>query len=165
MSFDLLAYARERRYRSRNLHDGRPVPPVRLARGGEHPRQTGYVGAADRIDAIVCRDGYVCYERNERIGWCVLARSCRGLRNRLRELRALPVLVKQEGDTEAAGDAPLELIDSVIQVLKPYRMASRPDARRLLKSKERPWRSRSRPKNERSGAGQYLRWGQTKNRA
>lgn len=53
---DLVGYAKAKRYRTRNIHDGLEVPPVR-ARGKR--KSIGYTGATDRCDVIVCYDGYV----------------------------------------------------------------------------------------------------------
>lgn len=119
MSFDLLAYARGRRYRTRNLHDGLPVPPARQRRTSSH--RAAFGADVDRFDVIICRYGYVCSEGN-RVGWALLCRSKRSLTMCLRAVQDGPgTVVKQLGDTEAAGDAPLEALESVLGVLEPYR--------------------------------------------
>jgi hypothetical protein len=125
MSFDLLAYAAEHRCRVRNLHDGDPVPPLR--RPHDHG-PSAYRGDEDRQDAIICRDGYVDYGGFgvDRIGFCVLCRSRRALAVRLRLLTQAGATVTQEGDTEAAGHAPLDRIDDVLAALRPYRRREAP---------------------------------------
>ncbi len=62
--FDPLSFAREHRYRLRNLHDGRPIPPARRMKAKDEgpATQSGYVGREDRHDAIV---GYELYLSNE----------------------------------------------------------------------------------------------------
>jgi hypothetical protein len=120
----LLAYARDHRLRTRNLNDGLPVPPARRQRVRGH--RPAYVGADDRDMAIVCRLGYVHEEENV-LGWALLCKSGKGLGIRLERLEKVPgVTVKQLGDTEAAGTAPVEAIDAVLDVLEPYRV--RPEA-------------------------------------
>ncbi|UCE61393.1 MAG: hypothetical protein JSU63_06520, partial [Phycisphaerales bacterium] len=57
---DLLAYAREHRYRVRNLHDGKPVPPAMPKKSSRD--KVGYVGDLDRWDAIVGHRGYVAMD-------------------------------------------------------------------------------------------------------
>jgi len=54
--FDLMAYAKKNRLRTRNLHDGYPVPPVRLKE--KVGTQAGYWGD-DRYDVIVGKNGYI----------------------------------------------------------------------------------------------------------
>jgi len=125
MSFDLLAYAEKHRYRVRNLHDGAPVPPTRRQ---HEQHSTGYRGEADRQDAIIGRHGYVDFGGwgEDRIGFCVLCRSRRALGVRLRLLEQAGATVTQEGDTEAAGYAPLARIDDVLAALRPYRRRETP---------------------------------------
>ncbi len=56
----LVEYARQHRYRLRNLHDGEPVPPAPKQKSDDNG--VGHVGASDRWDAIVGYDGYVADE-------------------------------------------------------------------------------------------------------
>ncbi len=122
MTFDLMTYADEHRCRTRNLHDGRPLHPLRVPvrRRGRSP---GYVGDEDRMDAIICRHGYACTEGNGRIGWYLFAGSAKGIKRWLPKLIAAGVVVEQEGDREAAGDAPVGSIDEILKVLQPYQRA------------------------------------------
>jgi len=123
MTFDLMTYADRHRYRTRNLHDGRPLHPLRVPvrhRG----RSSGYAGDDDRMDAIICRHGYVCIESNRRIGWYLFAGSAKGINRWLPKLEALGAVVEQEGDQEAAGHASVEQIDAILEVLKPYRLGN-----------------------------------------
>ena len=123
--FDLVSYARAHGYRTRNMHDGAPTPPTR--RLSERDR-TAYRSAEDRDDAIIGRDGYVDYGGfgPDRIGFCVLCRSRRALNVRLRLLAQAGATVTQEGDTEAAGYAPLAKIEEVLTALRPYRRRETP---------------------------------------
>ena len=123
MSFDLLAYAAAHRYRVRNLHDGRPVPPVRIPGRGRRGASAGYTADDDREDAIVCRYGYVTYDGGGQLGWCLLSETVRAKSFRLRRLVDLGATMVQEGDTEAAGSVSVEHIAEVLGVLEPYRIA------------------------------------------
>ncbi len=119
MRFDVRAFARQHRYRVRNLHDGRPVPPVRAK--GRVEQSAAFIGPTERDDAIMCKCGYVC-GGDGRIDWALLCASARGHNPRLAALRALPgVLVAQSGDAESAGTAPAAAVDSVLGVLQPFR--------------------------------------------
>ncbi len=117
------------RYRVRSLHDGHPVPPARPTYHGRRGRLAGYLGADDRKDAIVCRNGCVTDDGNGRIGWFLFAPTTRSMRAKLRKLTALGVDLVQEGDTEAAGGASVEQIGDVLRVLVPYRKAKRQPTR------------------------------------
>jgi hypothetical protein len=123
--FDLIKYAEQHRYRVRNLHDGRPLHPLRVPVTGRG-RSAGYVGDEDRLDAIIGRHGYVIDEGNGRIGWCLLTKAGWTKSMKLRRLEALGATVTQEGDTEAAGYASVDLIGPILEVLRPYRRARRP---------------------------------------
>jgi hypothetical protein len=118
-NLDLREYARRHRLRVRNLSDGGPVPPVRRRLRGcgrqafRHPE--------DRQDAIICHDGYVDIYGPGQVGWCVLVESARTRNNRLRALVALGAITTQAGATEAAGWAPVNLLDEVLKALRPYR--------------------------------------------
>jgi hypothetical protein len=120
VAFDLIEFARKHRYRVRNLHDGRPLHPLRVPVTGRD-RVAGYVGDADRMDAIIGRYGYVCDDGDGRIGWYVYAGSAKGIKRWLPKLVAAGAVVRQEGTTEVAEDAPTERIDAVLRVLRPYR--------------------------------------------
>lgn len=123
MSFDLMDYARRHRLRTRNLHDGRPLHPLRVPPSGRG-RSEGYVGKEDRMDVIIAEHGYVCHEGNGRLGWYLFAGSAKGINRWLPKLEALGAVVDQEGDQEAGGHASVEQIDAILEVLKPYRLGN-----------------------------------------
>jgi hypothetical protein len=120
MTFDLLRYAKRHRYRVRNLHDGYPVPPMKPP-NWRHDHSRGYWGKEERMDAIIGRYGYVCDEGNGRIGWFLAFQTRRPMTVRLKKLVAVGASLIQEGDTEAGGDAPVELIDRLVEVIGVYR--------------------------------------------
>jgi hypothetical protein len=132
MSFDLLAYAADHRYRVRNLHDGRRVPPAAPPKHGQRGRLTGYCGQHDRDDAIIGKYGYVTDDGDGRIGWCLLVHAGWSKTAKLRRLAALGATIKQEGDTEAAGDAPVEEIRAVLRVIKAYRTRKMPPSEQAV---------------------------------
>ena len=117
MLFSLSEFARRHRYRVRNLHDGRPLLPLRV-RVRRRGRSEGYVGDDDRMDAIIGRYGYVCDEGAGRLGWYL--RRTKGKASALRALRAVGAVVHQDGDGEAAGDAAASTIDVVVEAIRPY---------------------------------------------
>ncbi len=129
--FDLVAYAREHRYRLRNLHDGGPVPPAIW----KPPRgyRPVYVGEDDRCDAIVGRNGYVAFDGE--LGWLGITlffKSALGVNKARDKIQAMGGTVTQEGDTEIAGTIPVESIEEgllLIRVskLKPGPPGGRPD--------------------------------------
>lgn len=124
--FDLTSHAEKRRYRLRNLHDGRLLHPLRVpvtARG----RSEGHVGKDDRMDAIIGRCGYVCDEGGGRVGWYVFSKTNHGVNAWLPNLRAAGADIKQVADGEAAGDAPAEAIGAILAIVRPFRKADRPD--------------------------------------
>jgi len=124
MSFDLLAHARQHRYRVRNLHDGRPLHPLRVPVAGRG-RALGYVGGEDRMDAIICRRGYVCSDGDGQVGWYLFARCAKGINRWLPKLIATGATARQLGDGEVSGVAPAEQIGRILAVLRPYRRARR----------------------------------------
>jgi hypothetical protein len=126
--FDLTSHAEKRRYRLRNLHDGRLLHPLRVpvsARG----RSEGHVGKDDRMDAIIGQHGYVTDEGGGRIGWYVFSKTNFGVNSWLPRLGAAGAEIKQVGDGEAAGHAPAEAIGAILGIVRPFRKADRPDRR------------------------------------
>ncbi len=116
--FDVRGFAASRRYRTRNLNDGQQVPPVLLQWGVGHRNLNS--GMQDVDPAIVCRHGYV-HAEGDQIGWVLLCPNKRALSTKLAAIRRIPgVLVRQVGDSEAAGTAPPQAVDAVLQVLRPY---------------------------------------------
>ncbi len=118
--FDLMTYAERHRYRLGNLNDGRPLHPLRVPvtnRG----KATGYRAPGDRMDAIICHNGYVVDDGDGRIGWYIAAETAKDINLWLRKLVALGAVVGQRGDSEAAGDAPAERIGDVLRVLQPFK--------------------------------------------
>ena len=113
MSFDLMAYARQRRYRVRNLHDGHAVPPARAPRHGERGPVQGYVGADDRMDVITGKHGCVAMD-GERLSVFASYRSRRAKTAGMAKLINAGVTINQEGDTEVGGWAPVDRIEAVL---------------------------------------------------
>ncbi len=124
MSFDLLAYAKEHRYRVRNLHDGYPLLPLKPK--GDH-KSVGYVGHVDRHDAIIGEYGYVDADGNPggMLGWYLVFETARGLAPRIAKIEAAGGKVTQEGDFEAAGFIPVAGIEVALKAIKVYRIPLR----------------------------------------
>jgi hypothetical protein len=117
MTFDLLKYAAAHRYRVRNLHDGRPVPPFRV-RVTKRGKAKGYVAAEDRQDAVIGLYGYVSRGCDGRLEW--LLRRTKGKAAALRRLEAAGVVVVQDAHGEAAGHAPVTAIQVIVEAIQPY---------------------------------------------
>lgn len=155
MGLDLLAYAQKHRLRTRNLHDGRPLHPLRVPVGGRG-RVEGYVGDEDRMDAIVCHHGYVAEEGQDQIGWYVFGREFAF--RWLEPLVGLGATVTQEGDSEAAGTAPAEYLEEIVQALKPYQRHPPRSTSSLTHPAPAP-RIDAMIQGGVSGAGSSLTWG------
>lgn len=114
MSFDLIAYAKEHRYRVRNLHDGYAVPPVRRV-----ARATTGAAGIERDDVIACRYGYVGDYGPGKLGWYLTSEkgTAHLMSSKLPQLEALGGEVTQVGDFEAAGWAPEGRIGDVLKIL------------------------------------------------
>ena len=142
--FDLLTYAREHRYRVRNLSDGRACPPARLVKpkGATPTAQVGHIGQDDRFDAIVGYDGYVCDQGAS--GWLGIYLSygsARGANRGVERIKGMGGRVDQVGDTEVAGVVPVEAIGDALKLIRvsrlsPGRPGGNPDLRRLSQASE-----------------------------
>ncbi len=118
-TFELAAYAKKYRYRLRNLHDGGPVPPAKPARGAGGP--TGYIGATERMDAIVGSKGYVTMDGNE-LSVCLFHKNALGINRAVPRLEAIGARIDQIGDTELGATFSVEHIDEVLQLIKASRL-------------------------------------------
>ena len=127
-------YAKENHYRTRNLHDGRPVPPAAIDRKKrtlkETVEETLRLGK-DRCIAIVGEHGYV-FEQDGKLEWF----SVRKLGGSALMASVMTIIgffyhagyrsfgynIIQEGDLEAAGTAPLAAIERVLEAIKVRRV-------------------------------------------
>ncbi len=113
---DLVSYAREHRLRTRNLHDGAPVPPMRRPRGSS---PVAYRSVDDRDDAIIGRYGYIS-QGLTRLEVYMAFGSHKGVRVYRERLQAAGATIMQEGDTELGAWAPFERIDEMVKLIAPY---------------------------------------------
>jgi len=118
--FDLLGYAKQHRLRTRNLHDGGPVPPARCKPRIPAARQA-FAGAEDRWDAIVGRDGYVAMD-GDRLSIYLCYKSGRGVKAALAKIRALGGEIQQEGDFELGATLPSDNISEALELIRPSRV-------------------------------------------
>ncbi len=116
--FDLLGYAKEHRLRTRNLHDGGPVPPAQCKPRIPAARQA-FPQAADRWDAIVGRDGYVAMD-GDRLSIYLCYKSGRGVKRALAKIAVLGGKVQQKGDFEVGAVLPS---DKIFEAMKLIRVA------------------------------------------
>ena len=114
-SFDLAAYACEHRYRLRNLHDGRPVPPA--IQKGPCDKTRGYWGQDDRCDAIVGHNGYVAMDE-DRLSVFLFYKSAKGVKKALTQLEAMDAQIDQVGDMEVCATVPVEQIEEALKLIK-----------------------------------------------
>ena len=84
-SFNLIDYAKQHRYRLRNLHDGHPCPPARAPRVGERGREVAFRADDDREMAIVGSRGYVTAE-GDGLGFMLTFKSGHGKTKVMRAL-------------------------------------------------------------------------------
>jgi hypothetical protein len=121
-SFDLAAYARQHRYRLRNLRDGNPVPPMKPA---EKTGMTkGHWAEEDRMDAIIGRDGYIAMD-GVRLSVCLFYGSAKGVNGAIGRLEAIGGQIDQVGDTEVGATVPVERIDEVLKIIKVFKLPLR----------------------------------------
>lgn len=125
VGFDLLAYARKHRYRTRNLSDGRACPPARSMKpkGPAPTAQVGHIGQDDRFDAIVGYDGYVCDQGAP--GWLGIYlsyKSSKGVGRASGCIEGLGGRVDQVGDTEVAGVVPVEAVEEALRLIRVSRL-------------------------------------------
>lgn len=117
---EFIELARQRGWRTRNLHDGYPCPPTR--RRGKR-RSSGYRGAY-ASPAIVCRHGLI-EPADDGLAWTLLTGTVRRFTARMQRLQAIPVTVRAAGDTEAWGYCRLADLDTVASVLQPFQRRAR----------------------------------------
>ena len=117
--FDLLAFARENRYRVQNLHAGQAVPPAISM----DPRNGagGYRGDDARWDAIVGQRGYVAMD-GANLSVFLFFGSSRGVRSALGKLRVMGARIDQIGDSEIAATVPPAKIEEAIRLIKASRL-------------------------------------------
>lgn len=138
--FDLLTYARKRRYRTRNLSDGGPCPPARWMKpkGTTPAAQVGHIGQDDRFDVIVGYDGYVCDQGAP--GWLGIYlsyKSSKGVSRAAGRIKGLGGRADQVGDFEVAGVVPFEAMAEALEVIRVSKLSpGNPNARRPTRSSE-----------------------------
>lgn len=116
--FDLMTYAKEHRLRTRNLHDGNPVPPARTA------DKTGMVQGHwghDRLDAIVGYNGYVAMD-GDRLSVCLFYKSGKGVKRAVHTLTAIEAEIAQIGDTEVGATAPVGCLQDLLALIRVSRL-------------------------------------------
>lgn len=114
-ALDLAAYAKEHRYRLRNVHDGHPVPPARAPRGSDGP--TGYIGVTERMDAIVGSKGYITMD-GDKLSMCLFDKNALGINRALPRLEAIDARIYQVGDTELGATVSVEHIGEVLSLIR-----------------------------------------------
>ena len=117
----IIDLARRHRWRTRNLHDGHPVPPAKRPPRGKRGADA-FGGSEDRFDAIVGRYGYIVLE-GAGLGWFLVA-ATRPPHGKIDTIRRAGGKVDQLGDREAAGTAPMSALVALARAIGVYRVVS-----------------------------------------
>lgn len=123
--FDLMDYAREHRLRTRNLHDGHPVPPARLMPKHRIGERTGYIGESDRLDAIVGYCGSLTDEERQGLGVHLHYKTSKGVRIGIRKILEVGGTVHQVGDFEVTGYISWDCIEDALRIIRVSKLALR----------------------------------------
>jgi hypothetical protein len=119
-SHDVIAWARERGYAIRNLHDGGPVPPAQA-----QPLRRSACRGEESWDAIVGRNGYVAPD-GDRLAvyghWSDASQARTGRDSLLR----VGVSLNQIGETDAGGSAPVACLPAILAILRVSRLVKKP---------------------------------------
>jgi len=123
--FDLIEYARRHRLRTRNLHDGHPVPPARLMPKQRIGERTGYIGESDRLDAIVGYCGALTDEHEQGLGVYLQYKTSKGVGIGIRKILEVGGTIHQVGDFEVTGYIPWDCIEDALRIIRVSRLAMR----------------------------------------
>ena len=127
-TFNLIDYAADHGLRTRNVHDGGPVP-----RTGSPPRPSsgGYTTADERCDVIVCAHGYVDHGANgpDSIGAVVAGVTEKESARICTALEHVGAHLVVSGDTESIWRAELALLPAVLAIMAPYTCTPHPAPR------------------------------------
>lgn len=131
---DLIRWAKEHRFRVRNLHDGLPCPPC-LKRDAQKAtcasRRATYSPRSDASLAIVGKHGWIAESGPNLSFYCGEFKSRRAANNRRKQAEAIPGLtIDQLGDWEFAGTAPRLALWSVLDLIRATRRRAVTDAMR-----------------------------------
>ncbi len=118
IGFDLMDYARKHRLRTRNLHDGHPVPPARLMPKHRTRARTGYVGVSDRLDAIVGYCGALTDEDRQGLAVYLHYKTAKGVNRGIAGIKAIGGTVHLVGDFEVTGHVPWDRIEDALKLIK-----------------------------------------------
>ncbi len=117
----VLDLAKRHRWRTRNLHDGHPVPPAKRPPRGNRG-QDAFGADDDRMDAIVGQFGYIVLE-GDGLGWFLVA-ATRPPHGKIAKIREAGGKVNQLGDREAGGTAPTSAMKTLTKLIGVYRVVS-----------------------------------------
>lgn len=115
--------ASKQKLRTRNIHDGGPVPPIR-SKGKK--RNRGYSAAEDRYEVIICKHGFLDNYDKDHYGWFVGGVSTRRCNLCLNAIVEAGGVVLQRGDSEAAGKIKQSNVDAVLKILAPWKRRKTP---------------------------------------
>ena len=122
---DLKDYARKHRLRTRNLHDGHPVPPARLMPKQRIGERMGYIGESDRLNAIVGYCGALTDEHEQGLGVYLHYKTSKGVGIGIRKILEVGGTIHQVGDFEVTGYIPWDCIEDALRIIRVSKLALR----------------------------------------
>lgn len=115
----VISLARKKKFRTRNIHDGRSVPPMRASKSKKMSK--GYTSTEDRCDVIICKHGFIDDCDRNYYGCFLGGISTRRLNLCLAELEKLDGSVLQHGDSEAYIKIHKKYIELACKVMCPWK--------------------------------------------
>jgi len=122
---DLMDYARKHRLRTRNLHDGHPVPLARLMPKQRIGESKGYIGESDRLDAIVGYCGALTDEDRQGLGVYLHYKTSKGVGIGIRKILEVGGTIHQVGDFEMTGYIAWDCIEDALRIIRVSKLALR----------------------------------------
>jgi len=115
--------ANKQKLRTRNMHDGGPVPPIRL-KGKKTSR--GYSAKEERYEVIICKHGFIDNYDKDHYGWFIGGCSTRRFNLCLEAIEKAGGILLQRGDSEAGGKVKKSDIQEILKILVPWKRRKTP---------------------------------------
>jgi len=115
--------ASKQKLRTRNIHDGGPVPPIR-AKGKKNSR--GHSSKEDRYEVIICKHGFIDNFGKDHYGWFIGGCSTRRFNLCLEAIKEVGGVILQQGDAEASGKVKKSDIQEILKILVPWKRRKTP---------------------------------------
>lgn len=115
----IASLATKKKLRTRNIHDGASVPPMRSSKKTRKSR--GYSAKGDRYEVIICKNGFIDDFDKNHYGWFVGGVSTRKFNTCLQAINKLNGVIFQCGDHEASGKIHKSDIDGLLKIMAPWK--------------------------------------------